>query len=94
MNEFTKGQSAVVYCRRSSDNEAQKESSIKEQENLSLKAAADFGLIIRGIYRESAKGDSNRPEFQKLKRDLLSGAVDAKFIIFEKRDRTDRRWCD
>jgi len=83
-----------LYIRVSTDRQAKEGDSLEEQES-ELKKFCDFrGFQIHQIYIERGKsgGNTNRPEYQKLAKDIEAKKINA--IIVKKLDRLSRSLLD
>jgi site-specific DNA recombinase len=83
-----------LYIRVSTDRQAKEGDSLEEQES-ELKKFCDFrGFQIHQIYIERGKsgGNTNRPEYQKLVKDIEAKKINA--IIVKKLDRLSRSLLD
>lgn len=83
-----------LYIRVSTDRQAKKGDSLEEQES-ELKKFCDYrNFQIRKIFIERGKfgGNTNRPEYQKLVKDIKSGKIKA--IVVKKLDRLSRSLLD
>lgn len=85
---------AALYIRVSTDRQAKEGDSLEEQES-ELKKYCEFrGFHIQGIYIERGKsgGNTNRPEYQKLVKDIESKKIQT--LIVKKLDRLSRSLLD
>ncbi|MFC1771512.1 recombinase family protein [Candidatus Margulisiibacteriota bacterium] len=83
-----------LYLRVSTDRQVREGDSLEEQEN-ELKKFCEFrGFHIHQIYIEKGKsgGNTNRPEYQKLIKDVEAKKIDA--VIVKKLDRLSRSLLD
>ena len=83
-----------LYIRVSTDRQAKEGDSLEEQEN-ELKKFCDYrGFRINKIYIERGKsgGNTNRPEYQKLVKDVENKKINA--VIVKKIDRLSRSLLD
>ncbi len=83
-----------LYIRVSTDRQAKEGDSLEEQES-ELKKFCDYrNFQIRKIFIERGKsgGNTNRPEYQKLVKDIESGKIKA--VVVKKLDRLSRSLLD
>jgi len=84
----------ALYIRVSTDRQAKEGDSLEEQES-ELKKFCEFKRFrIHNIYIESGKsgGNTNRPEYQKLIKDIKKGKLNA--VVVKKLDRLSRSLLD
>jgi len=90
-----RGTSAVgLYMRVSTDRQAQEGDSLEEQESELRKYCDYHTLTIRKVYIERGKsgGNTNRPEYQKMIRDIEAHTIDT--VVVKKLDRLSRSLLD
>jgi len=79
-----------IYCRKSSEDKDRQILSLDDQERICRELAADKGLVVVGIYKESksAKRPDKRPEFKAMLARIANGEADN--ILCWKADRLCR----
>ncbi len=100
MDEFEleqplKGMTGVIYCRRSTNSKAQKESSLGRQREICRETASELVIVTaEQVYSEVCNSSKDAIEFEQLKSDVIQGKLKVDFLIVEKQDRLKRQYSD